>query len=92
MKKAIISAVAAIALATSSTAWAGNWYIQENAFGVFVKNDETGESFKATSKKAAKKQAKRLNKIEDKQEKKEGDGVWDDGSRACNEPNSQVLC
>ncbi|MEM9138262.1 MAG: hypothetical protein AAGB15_00400 [Pseudomonadota bacterium] len=92
MKTVIVSTAVALSLAVSTSVWAGNWTVHETVFGVTVSNSKTGESYTATSVKTAKKQAKHLNKIEDKQAKKEGNGVWDDGSRACNDPNSTVLC
>ncbi|MEM9138261.1 MAG: hypothetical protein AAGB15_00395 [Pseudomonadota bacterium] len=42
--------------------------------------------------KTAKKTAKKFNKMEKKDKKKKESGVYDDGSRACNEPTATTLC
>lgn len=47
---------------------AGNWVVNENALGIIVSNTVTGESFRAVSSRAAKKQAKILNKVEDQKD------------------------
>ena len=77
---------AALAASVALPAAAGNWTVEDTPFGVLVSNEKTNESFTAVNRKAGERQAKILNKIEDKS------GVYDDGNGPCSDPASQVLC
>lgn len=65
---------------------AGNWTVEDTAFGILVSNEETNESFTAVNPQGRRASAKILNKIEDK------DSVYDSGNGPCSDPASQVLC
>lgn len=93
MKRTCATLIASLALMQAGPALAGNWTTSTNNFtGTTVYNPKTGESFRAIDEKTGKKQAKALNKMEDKQKKKKGNGFMDDGSEACSDPSGQVLC
>lgn len=85
-KRTRLMIAAALAACMALPAAAGNWTVEDTAFGVLVSNEKTNESFTAVNRKAGERQAKILNKIEDKS------GVYDDGSGPCSDPASQVLC
>jgi hypothetical protein len=78
---------AAMAASIALPAAAGNWTVEDTPFGVVVSNETTNESFHAVNRKAGERQAKILNKIEDKDS-----GLYDDGSGPCSDPASQILC
>lgn len=87
-RRSLIAGSLIATLVSAQPAFAGNWYVREVMGLIDVVNDTTGESFRAVSKKAADKQAKILNKIEDKQ----GKGVYDDGSKPCSDPLDRINC
>lgn len=89
--RAVGLAAALAVMAPAAAAVAQNWSYQETPFGVTVSNSKTGESYKATSVRAAKKQVKALNKAEKKAEKK-SDNVRAEPGAPCNDPMSGVVC
>ena len=71
-----------LGIGTSLLAWSASNNGSHTADGWYVKDDRDTIRIYTNDKKAAKKLARKLNKI-DKQDK---EGVWDDGSEQCKDP------
>lgn len=90
-KKTLSAAVLTFALAAYASSASAEWVVETSIFGSQVINHVTKEQFKAVNEKAARKQAKILNKIEKRQKK----SYKPDADGRCGEtdkPGPGILC